>query len=370
MDPTLPAFVGSYHSLVPLEGVPGPGPAPPPALGIPSRVFHAVSADTGAPVALRRLDPRHLTPTPDLLSRYGGALARWRGVGAHPFLARWLDVFVSAELDGVPALWLAHEFVPGAVTLEDAWLRGGAPPGLKESALWPLLTQLAAALRAAHGAGLVLWGSGLCPAKILVSDAGRPLSARLRLSCPGALDPLMEHHRQGQEALARLRRADLGALGQTLLAAACCGARRPLGVEALAGAVTPALARCIAGLLAAPREGEGFPDAGALAAAVADRALDSLADAQRRSDLLMTELGKECENGRLLRLLARLGTIVGRPGLGADAEWAETGDRYLLKLFYSFLLHQTDERGSPVLDWGVLAEALNKFDAGVPEQVR
>ena len=130
-----------------------------------------------------------------------------------------------------------------------------------------------------------------------------------------------------------------------------------------------ALEAALLGCLAAPREGEGFPDAGALAAAVADRALDSLADAQRRSDLLMAELGKECENGRLLRLLARLGTIVGRPGLGADAEWAETGDRYLLKLFYSFLLHQTDERGSPVLDWGVLAEALNKFDAGVPEQV-
>lgn len=107
----------------------------------------------------------------------------------------------------------------------------------------------------------------------------------------------------------------------------------------------------------------------ALSAAIADQALDALALAHQRDDVLMAELSKECENGRLLRLLARLGTVVGRPSLGADADWSETGDRYLLKLFHSFLLHQIDERGVPVLDWGVLIESLNKFDAGVPEQV-
>lgn len=41
----------------------------------------------------------------------------------------------------------------------------------------------------------------------------------------------------------------------------------------------------------------------------------------------------------------------------------------MLKLFYSFLLHQVDEAGQPTLDWGVLAESLNKLDAGVPESV-
>lgn len=47
----------------------------------------------------------------------------------------------------------------------------------------------------------------------------------------------------------------------------------------------------------------------------------------------------------------------------------KTGDRYLLKLFRDFVLHQVREDGSPMLDWGHVVECLNKLDAGVPEKV-
>lgn len=250
VDASLPAGVGAYHSLAPLDAA---GASTPSALGIPSRVFHAVSGDTGVPVALRRLDPRHLAPTPDLLTRYVTALGRWRALGGHPFLARWIDTFVSAELDGVPALWLAHEFVPGAISAEDTWLRGDRAAGLREDALWPLFAQLAAALRAVHGSGLLLWGTGLSPSKILVrGHGGVAPGTRATLSCPGSVDPLMEHLCTGEESVARLRRADLGALGQTMLCVVCCGAKRPPTIEALVATVSPALARCIAGLLGSP----------------------------------------------------------------------------------------------------------------------
>ena len=121
----------------------------------------------------------------------------------------------------------------------------------------------------------------------------------------------------------------------------------------------------------------------------------------------MVELGKETEAGRLLRLLGKLSFVTERPELGGDTQWAETGDRrarrgggaaaarragvtspslppcqsttrtqhhaaprrYLLKLFRDFVFHQCDEGGAPLLDWGVVAEALNKLDAGVPEKV-
>ncbi len=48
-----------------------------------------------------------------------------------------------------------------------------------------------------------------------------------------------------------------------------------------------------------------------------------------------------------------------------DASWAETGDRYLLKLFRDFLFHQSAPEGhpgagGPLLDWGHVVEALNK----------
>ncbi len=114
----------------------------------------------------------------------------------------------------------------------------------------------------------------------------------------------------------------------------------------------------------------------------------------------MTELSKECENGRLLRVLVKLGFVVERPhgdvvsgrrqgeqrlrhalcagaahALSArrrctcvpvqDESWAETGDRYLLKLFRDFVFHQRVPEGSPgaggpLLDWGYVIEALNK----------
>lgn len=49
---------------------------------------------------------------------------------------------------------------------------------------------------------------------------------------------------------------------------------------------------------------------------------------------------READNGRLLRLLFKLNYICERPELGGDSQWAETGDRYLLKLFRDFLFHQ------------------------------
>ena len=48
---------------------------------------------------------------------------------------------------------------------------------------------------------------------------------------------------------------------------------------------------------------------------------------------------------------------------------AIAGDRYLLKLFHDFVLHQVSEDGAPIIDWGHVVEALNKLDAGVPEKV-
>jgi PAB-dependent poly(A)-specific ribonuclease subunit 3 len=52
-----------------------------------------------------------------------------------------------------------------------------------------------------------------------------------------------------------------------------------------------------------------------------------------------------------------------------DTRWAETGDRYLLKLFRDFLFHQVDDQGQPLNDWGMAIDAINKADAGLNEKV-
>lgn len=58
-----------------------------------------------------------------------------------------------------------------------------------------------------------------------------------------------------------------------------------------------------------------------------------------------------------------------RPELFGDTRWAETGDRYLLKLFRDFVFHQVTESGAPMAEWGHVIEALNKADAGVEEKI-
>ena len=51
-------------------------------------------------------------------------------------------------------------------------------------------------------------------------------------------------------------------------------------------------------------------------------------------------LGREADNGRLLRLVIKLGMVNERPSYDGDPGWSETGDCYLLKLFRDFVFHQ------------------------------
>ena len=49
--------------------------------------------------------------------------------------------------------------------------------------------------------------------------------------------------------------------------------------------------------------------------------------------MIDAELTKELENGRLFRLVVKLGFINERPEYDLDPAWSETGDHYMLKLF-------------------------------------
>ena len=102
---------------------------------------------------------------------------------------------------------------------------------------------------------------------------------------------------------------------------------------------------------------------------VAECAFDELTHAHAHNDHLLAELTKEVENGRVLRILIKLGFLNERPEYAVDPRWAETGDKYVLKLFRDFVFHQVAEDGSPVMDWGHVVECLNKLDAGVPERI-
>lgn len=91
--------------------------------------------------------------------------------------------------------------------------------------------------------------------------------------------------------------------------------------------------------------------------------------AQLRSDVLENELAKELENGRLFKLLVKLATINERPELNMEPTWAETGDRYMLKLFRDYVFHQVAADGRPWLDMAHVVSCLNKLDSGSQDKV-
>jgi PAB-dependent poly(A)-specific ribonuclease subunit 3 len=87
------------------------------------------------------------------------------------------------------------------------------------------------------------------------------------------------------------------------------------------------------------------------------------------NDQLTTELNRELENSRLVRLMTKLNFITERPDFSHDRQWAETGERYPIKLFRDYVFHQVNAQGNPVLDLGHIISCLNKLDAGTEEKV-
>jgi len=106
-----------------------------------------------------------------------------------------------------------------------------------------------------------------------------------------------------------------------------------------------------------------------LARNIAGHALMNLNSSFHYEDTLESELMRELENGRLVRLLAKFGFINERPEFDHDPRWSETGDRYYIKLFRDYVFHSVDENGNPVVDISHVLTCLNKLDAGIDEKV-
>ena len=89
----------------------------------------------------------------------------------------------------------------------------------------------------------------------------------------------------------------------------------------------------------------------------------------QRYDIMETELYREMDASRLMRILCKLGSINERPEHRMDPQWAETGDRYLIKLLRDYIFHQVGEDGRPWMDMGHIMSTLNKLELGSPERV-
>ncbi|KAK9864501.1 hypothetical protein WJX84_001503 [Apatococcus fuscideae] len=358
----MPPMLGPYHTLCPLEEA-SSEERPSQVFGARTAMFKGISVADGSGYALRRIDGRQVIPTADMLSMAQQAVEAWAPLAGQPHLNPLRGALISADLGGIPSLILAHDYHPGAVTLEAAHLLPATnASGLvlrhapTEEQLWGYAAQLAAALRAVHGAGLACRAAALHPSKVLLVSPGR-----IRIGSLGV------NKREAIPASSTSLRQDLTSVGRLLLRLACSGAPLP-SLDHCAAHFSLDFAH-LTGALLASAEGGALGHWSQLCVVLGERMAGELEGAHLYNEALIAQLAKEAENGRLLRLLARLSMVVDRPAGDPDAHWSETGDRYLLKLFHDFVLHQVSEDGAPIIDWGHVVEALNKLDAGVPEKV-
>ena len=363
-------MVDAYHSLYPLEPI-HDDDRPSTGLGMQTSTIKGINCNDGCPYALRRLDGRFLAPTSEVVASAQEVLERWSAVESHPNILVPRAIFVSQEIHNIPSLFIASDYKPAAITLAVAHQLGARPnPGnaarVSDESLKSYVVQLVSAIRAAHKEGLHFRPASFHSSKLLLVAKNR-----IAVGAVGVQEII-----QGaavDKPTESLFWEDLASAGKTIIGLAC-------GVSTVNSSHVSALFNMFAKIgysqelvaivraMLAPEEC-GIRVARQITILVAECAFDELVHAHVYNDHLMNELSKEVENGRILRILIKLGFLNERPEFALDPQWAETGDRYIVKLFRDFVFHQVAEDGSPLMDWGHVVECLNKLDAGVPERI-
>ena len=329
--------------------------------GRPTRLFVGRSVITGQWAMLRRIDGARLAAQSHLDEPVG----RWKRF-SHPVLVPLREGFVSsAFVDAGSSLCFVHDFIPGTVGVSQYFFGPRLAAKASPAHVWSYTCQLAALCGAAHASGLAL-RTALSPSKLLVSlDDDRIYAG----SC--AISDVLSAGDGSAPPLAAAQREDLAAIGRLIVMLAT-GSLTALAVDAPAAlAHTEAVLGPDLKALAMQLLTTRTPNVtvGALLATLGPRMAEQLGRSYAHTDVLERSLSREVENGRMARLLIKLGFVNERPEFFGDSKWSETGDRYLLKLFRDYVFHQVNEFGAPVVDYGHVLDTLNKLDAGSQEEL-
>ncbi|KAF8316433.1 hypothetical protein DL93DRAFT_2078204 [Clavulina sp. PMI_390] len=402
---SLPEEVHKYHSLVPLEGTDKERRTS--FMGCTSLVYRAVNKETGDIVTLRRIEGFRLTNETAF-----APVDKWNSL-RHPNIAHLREAFTTRAF-GDYSLVFVYDYYPSAQTLYSTHLappdpsvlaalhsahahsqsspqssrqrhyrknnngRGagsssslnlpgnglgvGEPAGpIEEKTLWSYVVQIVSAMKEAHDKGLAL--RVLDATKVLVVGKNR-----IRINCCGVFDVLGYEHRLSVEAQ---KYEDVQALAR-LIVALCT--RGQLNIATQAQQTKDAITRTYSPdvwelifFLAQPQQRPLTVDK--ILERLGNRVLMEMNAAQGYSDQLEGELMGELENGRLVRLMSKLGFINERPDFSHEPRWSETGDRYIIGLFRDYVFHQVDETGNPVVNLTHVITCLNKLDAGIDEKI-
>ncbi|OAL05143.1 PAB-dependent poly(A)-specific ribonuclease subunit PAN3 [Phaeosphaeriaceae sp. SRC1lsM3a] len=379
---TLPP-IEQFHSLFCLDTSPQKNNVP---FGYASWIYKAISGKDGKTYALRRLENFRLTSETAIRSAQP-----WKRI-LNGSVVTIHEAFTTRAF-GDSSLILVTDYHPNSKSLADEHFkpmqrfhgRQPATSHVPEQVLWGYIAQIASALKAIHGSGLA--ARLISASKILVTAKNR-----IRLNACGIMDIVQfENARPVAEAQAD----DFVQLGRLIL---CVANNNPTAhlqmqksMDYVTRSYTARLKECIQWLLN-PQPAAGAPsspttsgamqkDIDTFLAGIADQ-LASVFDSELHAqDTLTNTLGRELESSRIVRLLVKLNMVNERPELDASQQisgsnatssssgWAETGERYYLKLFRDFVFHQVDANGHPVTDLAHVLECLNKLDAGTDEKI-
>ncbi|KAG6180354.1 hypothetical protein E4U27_002819 [Claviceps purpurea] len=355
----------NYHSLVPLDTTHRKNAN---IFGYPSWIYKAVSSKTGNLYCLRRLEGFRLTNEHAIRS-----VKEWRKID-NANVVTIHDAF-TARAFGDSSLIFVQEYHPLSKTLAEAHLvanpasctgqgtRFQAKTPVPETVLWGYISQIANALKSIHSLNLA--ARCIDVTKIILTDKNR-----IRLNACSILDVVQfEVRRPVQE----LQQDDFVQFGRTMLCLATTVLPAQLtnlnaSIEQMSRSYSVELRDTIIWLLT-PAQPSGSKGIEEFIRGVAGHIISTLDQSQHQADELNAELFRELENGRIARLLVKLGTINERQEFDGDRAWSENGERYMLKLFRDYVFHQVDSNGNPTLDMGHMLRCLNRLDAGTDDKI-
>ncbi|KAJ3127746.1 PAB-dependent poly(A)-specific ribonuclease subunit 3 [Nowakowskiella sp. JEL0407] len=345
----LPTELHAYHTFYPLEN---PQEGTNKVFGYPTSVYKAKSSQDGKTYCLRRIGGFRLQN--DLAM---GSLESWRRIN-HANIVTVREAFTTKAF-GDNSLVFVYDYHPLSQTLYSKHLCAGMH-GMMEKTLWSYITQISSALKTIHAANLA--ARVIEPSKILITGKNR-----IRLNCCGIFDMI---NYDGGKNILHYQQEDLLHFGQLILALSCGSLTAVHNItkslEYVSRQYTSDLKNVLLYLLSKPSQHKSIDD---VIAMIGPRILQEINNAHIYNDSLESELSRELENGRLVRMLCKLGFINERPEFEGDPSWAEIGDRYLLKLFRDYVFHQVDEHGNAIVDMAHVLSCLNKLDTGVDEKI-
>ncbi|KAK1921730.1 poly(A)-specific ribonuclease [Papiliotrema laurentii] len=363
----LPNELGVYHNLVPLGAPPGQGPGQGSRVwGHPAPIYKATSSVDGNVYALRRIEGYKLVN-----EQAFGALDTWRRM-RHPNIVGLREAFTTKAFND-NSLIVVYDYHPDSTTVWDEHVNQNADPSaigpngkrrqgmpIPERQLWSYITQVANALKAIHTSGLA--ARALDPSKILITGKNR-----VRINGCGILDVLAH---DASTPVSVYQQEDLVSLGKLILIMACeffqVGLHPAGPLDHIARHYSPDVKNLVLFCLSKPNPGKNVDE---VIKMIGPRILNELDAMQNYVDVLESDLGSELENGRIARLLIKLGFINERAEFELDPRWSDTGDRYILKLFRDYVFHSISVDGSPILDLSHVLTCLNKLDTGLDERI-